>query len=107
MTELLDNAKLVLRLLLDTRVPFSAKLLLPGAMMYLASPIDAIPDIFVTFFGVGLLDDLAIIVIAVRLFVALAPKHVVAEHLEKMKGKQTDRQGNSVIDSTFRVVRDK
>lgn len=107
MSELFQNAQLVWRLLLDGRVSFAAKMLLPGAMAYLASPIDAIPDIFVTFFGVGFLDDLAIIVIAIRMFVAMAPKQVVMEHLEAMKGKRKERAGDSVIDSTFRVVHDK
>lgn len=106
-SELFQNAQLVWRLVLDSRVSFASKMLLPGAMAYLASPIDAIPDIFVTFFGVGFLDDLAIIVIAIRLFVAMAPKHVVLEHLEAMKGKRQSRPGDSVIDSSFRVVHDK
>jgi len=107
MSELFQNAQLVWRLLLDQRVSFTSKMLLPGAFLYFASPIDAIPDIFVSFFGLGYLDDLAIIVIAVRMFVAMAPKNVVAEHLAAMKGHRQARTDDTVIDSSFRVVHDK
>jgi uncharacterized membrane protein YkvA (DUF1232 family) len=106
-TELYENARLVWRLLFDSRVSFISKMLLPGAFAYFASPIDAIPDVFVTFFGVGYLDDLAVIVIAVRLFIAMAPKAVVAEHLEAIRGnKREPRSGDTVVDSSFRVVHD-
>lgn len=106
-SELFQNARLVWRLLADSRVSFATKMLLPGALAYFVSPIDAIPDILVPFFGVGYLDDLAIIVIAIRLFIAMAPKNVVAEHLDDLHGRTKTSNGETIIDSTFRVVHDR
>ena len=50
-------------LLRGRRVPTRAKLVLAGAIMWLLSPIDVLPDVA---FPVGLLDDLAVLIAAVR-----------------------------------------
>jgi uncharacterized membrane protein YkvA (DUF1232 family) len=55
-------AKTIGRLVLDPRLPRSAKLALLAAAVYLASPIDLIPD-FIPF--VGYLDDVLIAAVVV------------------------------------------
>jgi len=57
-----DLAKMIGRLALDSSLPRGAKLALLAAAVYLASPIDLIPD-FIPF--VGYLDDVLIAAIVV------------------------------------------
>ncbi len=72
--------RLTWRLLWDHRVPRWTKVIPPVALAYVISPIDILPD----FPPVGLnqLDDLAVLLLSVRLFIELAPPGVVREHLQ-------------------------
>jgi uncharacterized membrane protein YkvA (DUF1232 family) len=63
----------------DPRVPTSLKAGLLGVLVYVASPIDLIPD-FIPI--IGLADDLFLLLAAMDMFVRLAPPEVV-EDLEK------------------------
>jgi uncharacterized membrane protein YkvA (DUF1232 family) len=60
----------------DNRVPLSLKAGLLGVLAYVASPIDIIPD-FIP--GVGMVDDLVLLLAALEMFVRLAPPEVVEE----------------------------
>jgi uncharacterized membrane protein YkvA (DUF1232 family) len=84
--------RLVWRLLRDGRVSPWTKLLIPLTVAYLIFPLDFIPD-FIP--GLGQLDDLGIILLGLWLFVSLAPKAVVQEHVRHMNG---------AVDVTYRVV---
>ncbi|MER3455282.1 MAG: hypothetical protein C4318_09070 [Acidimicrobiia bacterium] len=55
--------KLMLRLVIDRRVPLKRKLFLAAFAAYLASPIDLIPDFLPV---VGHLDDVALLVFALK-----------------------------------------
>jgi uncharacterized membrane protein YkvA (DUF1232 family) len=44
-------------------------------------PTDLVPDFFI---GVGQLDDLAVVLGGLKLFLRLCPEAVVAEHLEAL-----------------------
>lgn len=114
LAELLKQLNLVWKLLLDARVPASTKLLLPlMALAYVIFPIDLIPDVLPV---LGQLDDLAIVLLAVRLFVMLAPPDVVAFHRgETPAGRAAPGDSASaagggaggtgrVVDGTYRVV---
>jgi uncharacterized membrane protein YkvA (DUF1232 family) len=70
--------KLFSRLVKDPRVSLSPKLLLVGILTYLILPTDILPDFLI---GVGQLDDLAVILGGLRLFLRLCPPQVVQEHL--------------------------
>jgi uncharacterized membrane protein YkvA (DUF1232 family) len=75
--ELVENGRLAWRLLLDRRVPSVLKFVIPGVMgAYVLMPIDLLPD-FVPI--LGQLDDLAVLALAVRLFIQLSPKPIVDE----------------------------
>ncbi len=63
----------------DPRVPASLKAGLLGVLVYVASPIDLIPDFIPV---IGLADDLFLLLAALDMFVRLAPPEVV-EDLEK------------------------
>ena len=70
--------KLFSRLIKDARVPLTSKLLLVGILAYVVLPADPVPDFL---FGVGQLDDLAVILGGLRLFLRFCPPQVVREHL--------------------------
>src|SRR6266849_6598405 len=72
--ELLHNANLVWRLLLDPRVSILTKLIPAGVLVYVLSPLDLIPDVIPV---AGQLDDLAIILLGIRAFIAMCPPEVV------------------------------
>jgi uncharacterized membrane protein YkvA (DUF1232 family) len=73
--------RLVWALLRDGRVPAQQKLILAGIGAYLFFPIDLIPD-FVPV--LGQLDDLAVVLLGLDLFIRSAPADVVEEHLAKI-----------------------
>ncbi len=71
--------RLYARLLRDRRVPRSPKLLLAGAVVYLLSPVDLVPELAFSLFGMA--DDLALLWLALRNVLARTPEPVLAEHL--------------------------
>ncbi len=73
------QARLAWRLFWDQRVPMWTKLVPSAALVYVLSPVDFIPAAVVP--GLGQLDDLAVLLIGVKLFIELAPPAVVREHL--------------------------
>lgn len=77
-TELLRSGRLALRLLTDKRVSWGHKLVPLLALVYLLSPLDLLPDFALP--GLGSLDDLAVIAIAIRFFISLVPDALVREH---------------------------
>jgi uncharacterized membrane protein YkvA (DUF1232 family) len=78
LTHLPSFLKLFSRLIKDARVPLTSKLLLVGILAYVVLPADLVPDFLI---GVGQLDDLAVILGGLRLFLRLCPPQVVQEHL--------------------------
>jgi uncharacterized membrane protein YkvA (DUF1232 family) len=73
--------RLLLALAVDPRVPASRKALLALAAGYVLSPIDLIPD-RIPF--VGALDDVAVIVLAVDLFLDGLPEGLIDEKLAEL-----------------------
>ena len=73
------QARLAWRLFWDHRVPTWTKLIPSAALVYVFSPVDFIPAAVVP--GLGQLDDLAVLLFGVKLFIELAPPAVVHEHL--------------------------
>jgi uncharacterized membrane protein YkvA (DUF1232 family) len=89
---ILNEMKLAWRLLRDERVT-SLKYLAPALLaLYVASPVDAIPDILL---GIGQVDDLGIAVIglmvALKLIPKLAPDDVLREHTADINGEAQPR----------------
>ena len=91
--------RLILRLMLDRRVSIWSKLIIPGGIVYMVSPIDVLPDIIPI---MGWIDDMLAIVLAVTLFLLSIPRDILREHTG---GKAAPRDGN-VIDGSARVVDD-
>ena len=92
--EIVRQARLVLRLLKDGRVPLWPKLIIPGIIAYIISPIDLLADPII---GLGQVDDVAVLLIGLKLFVELCPADIVREHLDTL---------SSVVTGTYRVVKE-
>src|SRR5437660_11301712 len=73
--------RLVWALLRDSRIPAGQKLILAGIVGYLILPIDLIPD-FVPI--LGQLDDIAVVLLGLDLFIRSAPQAVLDEHLRRI-----------------------
>ena len=85
---ILNEMKLSWRLLRDERVT-SFKYLAPALLaLYVASPVDVIPDLLL---GIGQADDLGVAVlglmVALKLIPKLAPDDVLREHVSAMQGE--------------------
>ena len=85
------------RLMFDRRVPLGVKLLLVGAVAYLLSPIDLVPD----FLPIrGRLDDVLVLLISLASLLGTAPK----EALSKKQGdEQEGTKPGPVVEGTYRV----
>jgi uncharacterized membrane protein YkvA (DUF1232 family) len=103
-----NQLRLAWRLLRDDRVG-SVKFAVPALVgLYIASPVDPIPDFLL---GLGQLDDFGVAVAAVMLMVRLmpllAPRHIVDEHLREMAGaapaEKPAAPAEQVVDATFTV----
>jgi uncharacterized membrane protein YkvA (DUF1232 family) len=103
-----DQLRLSWRLLRDERVS-ALKFGLPALLaLYVASPVDPIPDFLL---GLGQIDDLGVVIAGVlliaRVIPRLAPGHVVDEHLRDMGiGRQAAKPGaqsEEIFDARFNV----
>ena len=75
------QVRLVWRLFWDQRVPVWTKLIPPIALGYVLVPIDLVPDVAL---GLGQLDDLAVVLLGLKLFIELSPPDVVRDHLRAL-----------------------
>lgn len=104
---LLADVRLAQRLLRDPGVPVWTKLLPALALLYVISPVDFAPD-FIP--GLGQLDDFALLVAALKLFLHLSPVNVVAHHRGALDDRRPfsprdgrgDRDEGPVIDAEYR-----
>lgn len=100
--ELVRQFRLAWRLFKDRRVPWGLKLIPPAALIYILFPIDILPDLGL---GLGQLDDVAIILLSLKLFIELAPAEVVREHLRALGAKMSEwaAEEPSVVEGEFEV----
>ena len=110
---LMDYVRLSWRLLNDRRVPGWVKAIPVLAVLYFLSPIDLIPDWAIP--GLGELDDLAVLLLALKMFVDLSPDGAVREHLNDLLGRTeasyrppptAETPSPTVIDAPYRVLDD-
>lgn len=102
--QILRTVRLVWRLLFDSRVPIFPKLIILGAAIYVISPVDLIPDVIL---GLGQLDDIGVVLLAIPLFIELCPRAIVEEHrrvIAAESGEPAKRSDEEVIEGSFHVV---
>jgi len=82
--------RLLLELLADPRIPLSRKAVLGVAAGYVVMPIDLVPDVVPV---VGRLDDIAIVVLALDLFLESVPQDLLYEKLAALDidGRELER----------------
>lgn len=104
--DIVRQLRLTWRLFWDRRVPLWAKIVPPAVLAYVLSPIDILSD----FPPVGLnqLDDVAVVLLGVRLFIELAPPDVVREHLEALgarveEWRVVDQEEDSVVEGRYEI----
>ena len=109
--EIGNQIRLVYYLLRDPDVPFYLKLLPAAALLYVLVPIDFAPDIYPV---LGQLDDLTALLVGAKVFIEMAPPHVVARHMKHFHGVDPDAdddvdplQDAIVIDAEHELVGDK
>ena len=118
---LMNQVQLIYRLFQDDRVPTILKVAVPlGVALYFVMPLDLIPDFLP---GLGQVDDVAVLLLAMNLFVTLAPQVVVSEHrhalgladpnapdadattrLHETDAPRQSRTGADVVDAPYKVV---
>ena len=99
---LLFDVRLAARLLREPAVPLVTKAVMPLALMYMISPIDVLPDFIPVF---GQLDDLALVYVALKLFLRVCPPAAVAFHHAAALARRpftTMSPADTVIDAVFR-----
>ena len=79
------KAALLWRLLKDRRVPWWAKALLPALLLYLALPVDLIPDFIPV---LGHLDDLLVVLLVVAVLLRAVPPEATEEHLSSLESRE-------------------
>ncbi len=72
-----NNVRLGWRLMRDRRVGWFPKLALLAAVAYVVLPFDFLPDVLPL---IGQLDDVALLLLAWKFFLAFCPPEVVEEH---------------------------
>ena len=105
--EVVQQGKLTWNLLMDPRVPLLTKAIPIAAVAYLLMPIDVVPDVLL---GLGQLDDVAIMLMGLRMFLEFAPADVVREHLRRIASQghwsveESDKKNkDDVVDGQFKV----
>ena len=96
--------RLIMRLMMDSRVPFRLKLLIPAAIVYTIVPLD------LDFLGLwGRIDDLLVLIISGLLFILLSPRDVlmeVAGRPGEAEGRYKPKDDATVIDGESRRLDD-
>ena len=107
---LIHQVRLAWRLLRDGRVPGWVKMIPFASLLYFLMPIDLIPELALP--GLGEIDDIAILLLSLKMFVALSPAPVVREHLEALFGTQrrprhaAEPATSTTIDGDYRILDD-
>jgi uncharacterized membrane protein YkvA (DUF1232 family) len=109
LSELVNNARLAWKLFRDPRVSKTTKYLIPGiTVAYLLLPIDIVPDLIPV---VGQLDDVAIIALAIKLFIDMSPKWLVQYYRDELAGRPSTAtdpkapQSEKTVEGDYRVVK--
>ena len=74
--------ELARRLMSDERIPLAARLVLPVLVIYLALPLDLVPD-FIPL--LGQIDDIVVVLVGIALLARLTPTSVLDQHLSELE----------------------
>jgi uncharacterized membrane protein YkvA (DUF1232 family) len=97
---ILNQLKLIVRLMGDRRVSFFAKLVPIGTIIYLLSPVDVISIPII-----GVVDDAALLWLGSYIFTELCPPEVVAEHMKALTSN-LKAGDDDVVDAESKEVKE-
>ena len=83
-----DKLRLALALARDSRIPLVVRAIPPGLILYLATPIDLIPDFIPV---IGHLDDMVILIVGVGLLLRFTPRDVLEDHVTRLESAERKR----------------
>ena len=102
---MVNQLKLIFRLLGDRRVSFLAKLVPLGAFAYLIMPADLAPNVVLPV--IGMVDDAAILWLGTYIFTELCPPEVVSEHMKALAGNMDPNAADDdVVDAETTEVKE-
>ncbi|MDI3480888.1 MAG: hypothetical protein PWQ97_543 [Tepidanaerobacteraceae bacterium] len=99
---LLKEAWTALKFVLDPGVPISEKIWVIISLFYFISPVDFIPD---PIFGIGILDDLVVILLMLSFMAGRLKKYEESQDIYSRAKKKTDER--DVIDVEYEVIDNK
>ena len=103
MNEFNKGRSLIWQLFTHSGVPLWVKIIPVLGFLYWISPVDALIPVI----GITPIDDLAAIILGLKLFVELSPQDLVARLRDEINyGSPEDDNNNTVIDATYRVLDD-
>lgn len=104
--EVWQQTRLVFRLLRDPEVPIYLKIVPFVGLLYVIMPVDLIPDFLVV---MGQLDDITALIVGAKVFIELAPPHIVARHMQEIRmqdGYSTILEGEIVNEIDDKIIID-
>jgi uncharacterized membrane protein YkvA (DUF1232 family) len=100
---ILEPAILTWQLFWDSRVDPIRKLIPLGAVAYLLSPVDLLPELALG--PIGMIDDIGLLLLALNAFIAICPPDVVADVRQRIASGGRSAQ-DDVVDGTAAVTDD-
>lgn len=91
----IHQLQLTWRLFKDARVPLRVKIIPVLAVLYVLWPLDLIPDFIV---GLGQIDDITVLVMAMRAMERMTSPEIVAEHRDILSGKREEGDRITITD---------
>jgi uncharacterized membrane protein YkvA (DUF1232 family) len=76
------KVELARELMSDDRIPFYARIIPPLLILYLALPLDLVPDFIPV---IGQIDDILVLAVGVALLTKFTPMQVLDEHLTRLE----------------------
>jgi uncharacterized membrane protein YkvA (DUF1232 family) len=81
-----DKLRFGLAMLRDERVPLHVRAVLPGLLIYLALPLDIVPDFIPV---LGQVDDIVVAIVCIGVLLRYSPRRVIEEHLQRLEAGAT------------------
>lgn len=99
----IERLRLAWRLFWDDRVSDWVKSVLLFPVLYLLWPFDILNDFLL---GLGQLDDLAVMALALKLFISLCPPKLVREHWKALTQaeEEEESEGGETIEGEYRIL---
>lgn len=97
---MLNQLKLIFRLMGDSRVNILAKLVPVGALAYLFSPDPVMLPI------IGMVDDAALLWLGSYVFTELCPPAVVAEHMKELAGNMEVSANEEIVEAEATEIKE-